>query len=161
LFARYTGHIGAGKNGKVRALFRIPLAPCTPVDFFFLTNYYCFLLARREILLMAKASSLGMKYGPRGAVADPETVQGRALRNCPVGNFREGARLQGSGLERRAVNGLCSTRSGKPNLSFPAPFLCFFLWTNKERKTKKPCIEPTAYHLEHRFITQLAGCNLF
>jgi hypothetical protein len=33
-----------------------------------------------------------------------------------------------------------ATRSGRPNmrrLSFSAPFLCFFLWTSKERKGKK------------------------
>jgi len=33
-----------------------------------------------------------------------------------------------------------ATRSGRTNmrwLSFSAPFLCFFLWTNKERKEKK------------------------
>jgi hypothetical protein len=37
------------------------------------------------------------------------------------------------------VSAIKASRSGRSNrlqLSFSAPFLCFFLWTNKERKEK-------------------------
>jgi hypothetical protein len=33
-----------------------------------------------------------------------------------------------------ANEALCSERTNRLQLSFSAPFLCFFLWTNKERK---------------------------
>jgi hypothetical protein len=35
-----------------------------------------------------------------------------------------------------AIKAMCSGGTNKLQLSFSAPFLCFFLWTNKERKVK-------------------------
>jgi hypothetical protein len=36
-----------------------------------------------------------------------------------------------------AIKAACSGRTNSLKLSFPAPFLWFFLWTNKERTKKK------------------------
>jgi hypothetical protein len=41
------------------------------------------------------------------------------------------------GLFGGAIMALCSGRTKRSRLLFPAPFLWFFLWTNKER-TRKP-----------------------
>jgi len=51
---------------------------------------------------MFLALRCGLLPNPQGGFAKAPLLGGRALRNCPVGNFSEGARKQ----ERFVVEGL-------------------------------------------------------